>query len=459
MENEKLTPAPLLSLCIPTWNRGGRLSLLIENIKKEIQGLEAWIEVVVADNASTDNTAELVAASPFPVIYGRQESTVGITNNIFFATCTLARGKFVWIVGDDDLIAPGGLKRVLDSLIARPDIEYHYVNFCAIDADYRDKVIQFMGGVPPASAMKIRQCDEPGWKILEKAEQLAFLPGYNPSSLFSSLFCYVANREFYVQARTRLKPSNSLDGSSKLLEDMFPQAMITLPNIVGRPVAYIGEPSVLQGANGWEWNRYLSRISILGIHTLLDWMETIDFDQGALARMRASHARTIATKLPPMLLAPDGNLGLDEELRELIAAYTRIPDFWPTFAVRIKTRIETEFIAQQICRFHRKAGGNENRIGMIGERVFREKLLEISPDIRAGLTWAAFNDASCTGQLLEGGVLSKTHDHHLQDQGIDTLLLAMREEDTGAAIDACAGFLRPGSRIIGAHGITTVGQS
>lgn len=448
MSEQATTQPPLLTLCIPTWNRAGRLALLLENIKREIQGLEASIQVVVADNASNDDTRTVVAASPLTITYGCQETTVGITNNIFFATCTLARGTFVWIVGDDDLIAPGGLARVLASLQRQPEISYHYVNFCAIDADYRDKVIQLMDGIPPASAMQIRQCDEPGWKLLEQAEQLAFLPGYNPSSLFSSLFCYVAKREFYLEARTRLSPSNSLDGSSKRLEDMFPQAMITLPHIIGRPVAYLGDPCVLQGAHTWEWNRYLSRISILGIHKLLDWMEEIGFETAALRKMRDSHALTIATKLPPMLLTPDGNLGLDDELQELIADYTRKPNFWQTFALRMKTRIETEFIAHQLLNLYSKHKSKKNKVGIIGERAIKEHLIMISPDIKEQLTWVAFNDKSLTGQKIENGITSNNHDNQLHDQQLDILIIASRPKEIQHPAENPYWDMKPGSCII-----------
>lgn len=456
--NERITSVdtPLLSLCVPTWNRASRLSLLLKNIEREIQGLEKWIEIVVADNASSDNTPAVVANSPLRITYGRQESTVGITHNIFFATCTLARGQFVWIIGDDDLIAPGGLARILNSLQRAPDIGYHYVNFCAIDADYRDKVIEMMDGIPPAAAMQIRQCDEPGWKLLGRAEELAFLPGYNPSSLFTSLFCYVASRTFYLEAKSRLNPSNSLDGSSRSLDDMFPQALITLPHIIGRPVAYIGEPCILQGAHTWEWGRYLSTISILGIHKLMDWMAEIGFDAAALARMRDSQARTIASKLPPMLLAPDNHEGLNAELQAVIADYTRTADFWQIFTARMKARIETEFVARQLVAALENLQAPYSRIGLLGERGLKEKLLELAPNLRALLTWTGFNDGSWTGQRVENGRLSVSHAHHLRDQPLDVLILAVYPGQSEPLHAACARYMKPGSVIIDAQRITRI---
>lgn len=447
MTNSEPKDAPLLSLCIPTWNRAGRLKHLLKNIEQEIAGLETDVEVVIADNASTDDTAALVRACSFPVRYGRQQKTVGITYNILYASCELAGGKFVWVVGDDDLILPDGLRRIIDSLKKAPNLDYHYVNFSSIDADYRDKVIQCMNGIPPAAATRFCQCDDRDWKILERGEYLALLPGYNPASLFTSLFCYVANRNFYIHSRTQLNPSNSLDGSSDLLDDMYPQALITIPNIIGRPVAYIGQPCILQGANNWEWHQHLSRISILGLHRLLNWMESINFDRQALARMRTSQARTIATKLPPMLFDPTGHIGLNTEMREVIAEYTKMSDFWPIFTQRVKTRIEVDATIRRIAETL-EINLDGEKIAIIGDRMFRNKLLQLAPGIHPRLSWVGFNDGSYTGQVIQQGALSPTHYHPLHEQNVTTVILAMHQDEASLLLNNLSRYLQPATRII-----------
>src|SRR5574344_946053 len=54
---------PLLSICIPTYNRADYLDKTIQSIvlQKEFATFPDKVELVISDNASTDNTEEIVA--------------------------------------------------------------------------------------------------------------------------------------------------------------------------------------------------------------------------------------------------------------------------------------------------------------------------------------------------------------------------------------------------------------
>ncbi len=57
-------PEPMLSLCVPTYNRAGFLRGTLDRVASQVSCLAAssagTVEVVVSDNASTDGTAEVV---------------------------------------------------------------------------------------------------------------------------------------------------------------------------------------------------------------------------------------------------------------------------------------------------------------------------------------------------------------------------------------------------------------
>jgi glycosyltransferase involved in cell wall biosynthesis len=53
-----MTDRPLLSVCIPTYNRAGYLHECLSSI--ETRGLDNLVEVVVSDNASTDDTLDVL---------------------------------------------------------------------------------------------------------------------------------------------------------------------------------------------------------------------------------------------------------------------------------------------------------------------------------------------------------------------------------------------------------------
>jgi glycosyltransferase involved in cell wall biosynthesis len=96
-------PDPLVSIGIPTWNYGHFLGEAIESALA--QSYEN-IEVIVSDNASTDNTPDIVASFRDPrVKYFRNPDNFGVFRN--WNRCMQeAKGKFFKILQADDKIDP-----------------------------------------------------------------------------------------------------------------------------------------------------------------------------------------------------------------------------------------------------------------------------------------------------------------------------------------------------------------
>jgi glycosyltransferase involved in cell wall biosynthesis len=121
--------APLLTIAIPTYNRAHYLEGLLAVLHEQLQS-ETRVELLVSDNASTDNTAATVAkyqSRGVAIRSIRNESNLGADRNIL--QCYLeASGKYVWVFSDDDLILPGTVKRVLDILSSG---RYDMVNLTA----------------------------------------------------------------------------------------------------------------------------------------------------------------------------------------------------------------------------------------------------------------------------------------------------------------------------------------
>jgi len=106
----------LLSIAIPTYNRA---NFLDQNLGAIVQQLNAFlaenVEIIVSDNCSSDRTFETVdryIKSGLQIKYIRNERNLGWARN--FTQCfKMAKGKYVLLLGDDDQIAPGGLKTLL----------------------------------------------------------------------------------------------------------------------------------------------------------------------------------------------------------------------------------------------------------------------------------------------------------------------------------------------------------
>lgn len=108
----------LLTIAIPTYNRGLFLDLCLRQITKQWQGLEKKVEVIVSNNHSTDHTEDVVRsylAKAYPVRYLSNEVNVGAERNL--VQCfRAATGRYILILSDDDLLLDGALARIVSFL-------------------------------------------------------------------------------------------------------------------------------------------------------------------------------------------------------------------------------------------------------------------------------------------------------------------------------------------------------
>ena len=106
----------LISICIPTYNRGKILEDSLSHITAERMFLETdEIEIIVADNVSPDNTQEICErfAANFPgkVIYYRQKENHGTPGNMT-TLMKMAKGDFIKFQNDNFYFHPGALERM-----------------------------------------------------------------------------------------------------------------------------------------------------------------------------------------------------------------------------------------------------------------------------------------------------------------------------------------------------------
>lgn len=113
----KLAPmaAPLLSVIIPTRNRS---RLLAEAIRSALPALPFPHEILVSDNASTDETAKVVGQFP-GIRYVKRAELLPMAEH--WNQCVKeAAGKYVKVLCDDDWLLPGALEREVAQLEKNP---------------------------------------------------------------------------------------------------------------------------------------------------------------------------------------------------------------------------------------------------------------------------------------------------------------------------------------------------
>ncbi len=126
---------PVLSLCIPTYNRRDKLTRLLNGIKQDIEDAAGKIEVCISDNASTDGTNEFLTAlsSQKYIRVTRQSENLGFRKN-YTAVLSMTRGNYIWSLGDDDVVIENGLKHLLQ-LLQDESPDYVFVHIASVDSD------------------------------------------------------------------------------------------------------------------------------------------------------------------------------------------------------------------------------------------------------------------------------------------------------------------------------------
>lgn len=108
----------VLSLCFPTYNRGWCIKEQIKRLQSCPLEIIDKIEILISDNCSTDDTQEIVEhaiSQGFVCTYIRNETNLGMDGN--FVSCfRKAKGKYVWLLGDDDIILINSLKKIVNQL-------------------------------------------------------------------------------------------------------------------------------------------------------------------------------------------------------------------------------------------------------------------------------------------------------------------------------------------------------
>lgn len=126
---------PLVSVAIITYNQK---EFLIESIESVLSQTYKNIEIVIADDGSTDGTPEILKAfdQKYPHKFNLQLSPInqGITKN-----CNLAylncKGKYIAGLGGDDLMLPQKIEKQVNFMEAHPECSICYHNLDVFDSE------------------------------------------------------------------------------------------------------------------------------------------------------------------------------------------------------------------------------------------------------------------------------------------------------------------------------------
>ncbi len=220
-----------LSICIPTMNRGRFLAEALSSIAREVGEAERGaIEICVYDSGN-DDAGEIVGRfakkTKVKVQYLCDQARIGVDRSII-KVALMGSGKFCWLLGDDDIVEPGGISRVLGTVRAHGDAALIELNKYSYDVLLETK----WSGSPPGGAGKYTL--DAAFESKDGAKDFLSYFFYDLSYMSTQ----VVNREIY---------SLTLDGEKNIGEycEDYALAYVVCRMLIAHPSAfYIAEPCV-----------------------------------------------------------------------------------------------------------------------------------------------------------------------------------------------------------------------
>lgn len=124
----------LLSIVIPTFNRCESLRKTLDQMANQISPeRNSQIELVLSDNASSDETKKVVSEwrsknKKINFSYFCNKTNLGFDRNCL-SGANRASGKFVWFMSDDDSLSGGAIDKVFNALMSHRDVVFAFVNY------------------------------------------------------------------------------------------------------------------------------------------------------------------------------------------------------------------------------------------------------------------------------------------------------------------------------------------
>lgn len=141
-----MTSMPLVTIAIPTYNRA---ELLVNSIQSVLKQDFTDLRILFLDNASTDNTREVVQAIDDPRIeYVRSETNIGLFRN-WNRALQLNSSPYLCLLQDDDELLPEFVSQSIAALDQNSSAAFSFTNTRFIDIEGEQLHRQEMKQVTP----------------------------------------------------------------------------------------------------------------------------------------------------------------------------------------------------------------------------------------------------------------------------------------------------------------------
>ena len=185
----------ILSICIPNYNKPECLDNCLNSILIASKNTKFKFEICISDNSSDYDIKKIM--EPYEKIlnikFNKNDKNLGLGANIL-KVVSMAEGKFVWIIGNDDLLLPLALQKINNLIENNLDIDYFYINSFNLNSDFVFKFTQ------PFDTKNLPQ-QMSKFSKKKESEKTNFLDLVHPSISYDfmlGIFLSVFNRQKWV---------------------------------------------------------------------------------------------------------------------------------------------------------------------------------------------------------------------------------------------------------------------
>ena len=306
--------SPLLSICVTTYNRAAWLDVSLKQLTKLIASYSDVVELVVCDNASSDNTEAIAAQySGFPGFrYFRNPVNVGMLGNLR-ETVHHASGRFVWILGDDDVMRLGALESVLSVILEHPTIALIYLNYAYTRHD-APRTIEDIDGFL-ASAIPIAPLCKDRYARIAEIATLS-------ENFFTAIYCLVFRRDHAIKAYSQ----DTVGRPFSSLLTCIPTSYYVCTSLFDEMGYWIGQPCVVVNMNV-SWMKYAPLWRLERLPELYELAEMRGAVPGEVDRWRIHNLQGATQFLNDIYFDdPEGNLDYFS-FEGFIRRHKHLPEF------------------------------------------------------------------------------------------------------------------------------------
>ena len=306
---------PLLSICIPTYNRASFLRSTLWNWLPQVRLTDGIVELIVCDNASTDNIQAVIkeAKEWGGFQYYRNDVNIGAISNMYRLVEELAIGKYVWVVGDDDIPNIKTLEIVVNALKENTNINYIYANYSYwYPTSEQEKTLLQSQDLDFSKVA----CSDSSIRVCNQLLDLVDLD----INCFTPIYCLIMRKHDACQA---FKLGINSEWFSSI-EATIPHALYIAKYSLKKNVLYIGFPCILSSYN-ISWVNNLVVYQVIYLAELYRIIEK----EGGYRKSISEYRRQIARNLPSFIdVFKSNNLSMYIKLLVTFKRYVNYSPFY-----------------------------------------------------------------------------------------------------------------------------------